>query len=250
MKLDREPCRRRGDSASPKPLGLSLDGGASGHRQDRRVQDGRHHPQDDGRKGLRPARLRAVRVRRRGPGARGRVRARARRAEGDRAAEEIASTWCAFGAASADILHVYEQVDIQATPVRRGARQRRARCAGAQARRAQMDEDGIASRAGGSHSRSTCATVDRSTRSRCCSPGTRLPANVRGCAAAALLRSATSSSTDAVRPIAEARLEIVTLRLRATAATPRPKLSAAATQSTTRSAPMRRAAHGTSTGPS
>jgi len=28
----------------------------------------------------------------------------------------IASTWCAFGAASADILHVYEQVDIQASP--------------------------------------------------------------------------------------------------------------------------------------
>src|SRR6266481_5013032 len=30
--------------------------------------------------------------------------------------KEIASTWCAFGAASADILHVYEQVDIQTSP--------------------------------------------------------------------------------------------------------------------------------------
>ena len=30
--------------------------------------------------------------------------------------KEIASTWCAFGAASADILHVHEQVDIQASP--------------------------------------------------------------------------------------------------------------------------------------
>src|SRR5689334_20005456 len=30
--------------------------------------------------------------------------------------KEIASTWCAFGAASADILHLYEQVDIQASP--------------------------------------------------------------------------------------------------------------------------------------
>src|SRR5438045_5852801 len=30
--------------------------------------------------------------------------------------KEIASTWCAFGAAAADILHVYEQVDIQASP--------------------------------------------------------------------------------------------------------------------------------------
>jgi N-methylhydantoinase A len=28
----------------------------------------------------------------------------------------IASTWCAFGAAAADILHVYEQVDIQMSP--------------------------------------------------------------------------------------------------------------------------------------
>jgi N-methylhydantoinase A len=29
---------------------------------------------------------------------------------------DIASTWCAFGAASADLLHVYEQVDIQPSP--------------------------------------------------------------------------------------------------------------------------------------
>jgi N-methylhydantoinase A len=30
--------------------------------------------------------------------------------------KQIASAWCAFGAASADILHVYEQVDIQPSP--------------------------------------------------------------------------------------------------------------------------------------
>src|SRR5436190_3745689 len=30
--------------------------------------------------------------------------------------KEIASTWCAFGAAAADILHVYEQVDIEPSP--------------------------------------------------------------------------------------------------------------------------------------
>ena len=30
--------------------------------------------------------------------------------------KEIASTWCAFGAAAADVLHVYEQADIQASP--------------------------------------------------------------------------------------------------------------------------------------
>ena len=44
--------------------------GGKRHRHDRRVQDGRHHPQDDGREGPRPARVRAVRVRRRGAGAR------------------------------------------------------------------------------------------------------------------------------------------------------------------------------------
>jgi N-methylhydantoinase A len=30
--------------------------------------------------------------------------------------KEVASTWCAFGAASADMLHVYERADIQASP--------------------------------------------------------------------------------------------------------------------------------------
>jgi len=40
----------------------------------------------------------------------------ARRAEGRDPQKEIASTWCAFGAAAADILHVYEQVDIQMSP--------------------------------------------------------------------------------------------------------------------------------------
>src|SRR6266850_1072247 len=62
-------------------------GGSERHRQDRRVQDGRHHPQDDRGERFRPARLRAVRFRRRGPGACGSVRARARRAESHRAAE-------------------------------------------------------------------------------------------------------------------------------------------------------------------
>ena len=29
---------------------------------------------------------------------------------------ETASTWCAFGAASADVLHIHERVDMQASP--------------------------------------------------------------------------------------------------------------------------------------
>src|SRR5262245_53150218 len=56
---------------------------------------------------------------------------------------EIASTWCAFGAAAADILHVYEQVDIQGSPFD-PARVNRA-LADLQARaEAQMTKDGIA----------------------------------------------------------------------------------------------------------
>jgi N-methylhydantoinase A len=56
---------------------------------------------------------------------------------------ETASTWCAFGAASADILHIHEMVDIQATPFDG------ARIAGilerlAEAARHQMAKDGIA----------------------------------------------------------------------------------------------------------
>ena len=47
----------------------------------RRAADGRGDPQGDGGERLRPARVRAVRLRRRGPCACGRVRARARRAE-------------------------------------------------------------------------------------------------------------------------------------------------------------------------
>jgi len=55
-----------------RPRAVALPGGG-GDRADRRVQDGRHHPQDDRRKGIRPARFRALRLRRRGTGARGRV---------------------------------------------------------------------------------------------------------------------------------------------------------------------------------
>jgi N-methylhydantoinase A len=57
--------------------------------------------------------------------------------------KEIASTWCAFGAASADILHVYEQVDIQASPFD-AARVNAALAALEQKASAQMDRDGIA----------------------------------------------------------------------------------------------------------
>src|SRR5216683_2284668 len=57
--------------------------------------------------------------------------------------KEIASTWCAFGAASADILHVYEQVDIQTSPFE--ADRINAALAALEAKaNGQMDKDGIA----------------------------------------------------------------------------------------------------------
>jgi N-methylhydantoinase A len=55
---------------------------------------------------------------------------------------ETASTWCAFGAASADVLHIHERVDIQATPFD-GARINRNLAALEAAAHAQMAKEGI-----------------------------------------------------------------------------------------------------------
>ena len=56
---------------------------------------------------------------------------------------ETASTWCAFGAASADILHIHEQVDIMASPFEAGRINRNLERLEETARR-QMAKDGIA----------------------------------------------------------------------------------------------------------
>jgi N-methylhydantoinase A len=53
-----------------------------------------------------------------------------------------ASTWCAFGAASAEILHIYERVDISATPLDFTRVNRTLKQLGDQARR-QLAADGI-----------------------------------------------------------------------------------------------------------
>ena len=54
----------------------------------------------------------------------------------------IASTWCAFGAATADILHIHEQVEIQASPFNSDAIDAQlARLA--ESAKAQMNRDGI-----------------------------------------------------------------------------------------------------------
>jgi N-methylhydantoinase A len=139
--------------------------------------------------------------------------------------KEIASTWCAFGAASADILHVYEQVDIQAEPFEAG--RINAVLAALEAKAgAQMDKDGI-DRA----RRRFSFSLDMRHRGQINEVEVMLPEKrVKDAFFEPLRRRFTGRYEQLYgrgSSYADARLEIVTLRLRATAATPRPKLSAA-----------------------
>src|SRR6266705_3094425 len=138
--------------------------------------------------------------------------------------KEIAATWCAFGAASADILHVYEQVDIQASPFDAG-RVNAALDSLEKKANAQMDRDGIAGsrrhfqfsldmRHKGQINEVEVMLPEKRVRSSLWEPLHR-----RFYARYEQLYGSGSS-------YGEARLEIVTLRLRATAATPRPRLYA------------------------
>jgi N-methylhydantoinase A len=139
--------------------------------------------------------------------------------------KEIASTWCAFGAASADILHVYEQVDIQASPFDA------ARINGAfdtleQKANAQMERDGIAK-----PRRRFRFSLDMRHRGQINEVEVLLAGKrLRGAFAEGLSRRFYTRYEQLYgrgSSYAEARLEIVTLRLRATAATRPPKLTAA-----------------------
>ena len=88
---------------------------------------------------------------------------------------KAASTWCAFGAAAADVLHIFEHSEIMVTPV--PAKRINERLD-------ELAEEGLAAdekrrtsppAASASSSRSTCATRGRSTRSRSCCRGTACP---------------------------------------------------------------------------
>jgi N-methylhydantoinase A len=136
--------------------------------------------------------------------------------------KEIASSWCAFGAASADILHVYEQVDIQPSPfdARRvnGALDTLEKKANGQ-----MDRDGIAM-----PRRRFQFSLDMRHRGQINEVEIMLPEKRLKNALAEALRRRFYTRYEQLygrgSSYGEARLEIVTLRLRATAATPRPKL--------------------------
>ncbi len=147
---------------------------------------------------------------------------------------EIASTWCAFGAAAADILHVYEQVDIQGSPfdparVNRVLAELRARA------EAQMVKDGTPE-----SRRKFAFSLDMRHRGQIHEVEVMLP---EGCLKGGGGRTA-GVGPEPLRQrfydryeqlygrgssYRSARLEIVTMRVRATAATPRPKLTKART---------------------
>jgi N-methylhydantoinase A len=135
---------------------------------------------------------------------------------------EIASTWCAFGAAAADILHVYEQVDIQASPFD-PARVNEVLAELRRRAEAQMDRDGIAR-----PRRAFGFSLDMRHRGQINEVEVMLPEARLRESFWEPLRSRFYARYEQLygkgSSYRGARLEIVTLRVRATAATPRPKL--------------------------
>jgi len=138
---------------------------------------------------------------------------------------EIASTWCAFGAAAADILHVYEQVDMQTSPF--DPARVNAVLAELQHRaEAQMEKDGIAPAR-----RKFSFSIDMRHRGQINEVEVMLPEGRVKSTFWEQLRQRFYSRYEQLygkgSSYRGARLEIVTLRVRATAATPRPRLSKA-----------------------
>jgi len=139
--------------------------------------------------------------------------------------KEIASTWCAFGAASADILHVYEQVDIQASPFDRERVNSILKDLRVRAEK-QLSLDNVAAKR-----RRLSYSLDIRHKGQInevevmldegrLKPGFWEPLRKRFYTRYEQLYGKGSSYRDA-------RLEVVTLRLRATAETPRPRLKVA-----------------------
>ena len=136
--------------------------------------------------------------------------------------KEIASSWCAFGAASADILHVYEQVDIQASPFD-VARLNRILQGLEKKANAQLEHDGIVAQRRRFH-----FSLDMRHRGQINEVEVPLhERRVRGAFEETLRRRFSVRYEQLYgrgSSYGEARQEIVTLRLRASAATPRPRL--------------------------
>jgi N-methylhydantoinase A len=139
--------------------------------------------------------------------------------------KEIASTWCAFGAASADMLHVYEQADIQASPFD-AARVNRALEALEARAHEQMDADGIPRTR-----RRLAFSLDMRHKGQINEVEVLLPEGRLKGGFEARLRSRFTARYEQLyghgSSYRGARIEIATLRLRASAPTPRPELKRA-----------------------
>ena len=136
--------------------------------------------------------------------------------------KEIASTWCAFGAAAADVLHVYEQADIQASPFDAARVNRVLESLERRAHR-QMDADGIARAR-----RRLAFSLDMRHRGQINEVEVLLPEGRLKGAFGEKLRERFTARYEQLygrgSSYRGAGIEIVTLRLRASAATPRPQL--------------------------
>jgi len=136
--------------------------------------------------------------------------------------KEIASTWCAFGAASADMLHVHELTDIQSSPFS-AARVNRALEQLERRAHEQMHKDGVARAR-----RRLAFSLDMRHRGQINEVEVQLPERRLkggfGDRLAARFYQRYEQLYGRGSSYRGARLEIVTLRLRASAATPRPKL--------------------------
>ena len=151
---------------------------------------------------------------------------------------ETASVWCAFGAASADVLHIHEAVDIMASPFD-GARLNGNLERLAAAARAQMAEDGIAPQRQRFEFALDMRHKGQINEVEVALPWTRAEGDFE-----APLKSLFYERYEQIygrgASFKGARVEIVTYRVRASAATPRPKLLAAERLSTAIPAVARR----------
>ena len=138
---------------------------------------------------------------------------------------ETASTWCAFGAASADILHIHEQVDIMASPFEAQRINRNLERLEETARR-QMAKDAIAAERQRLHFSIDMRHKGQINEVEVAIEGSRIEGDFQ-----AALREAFHRRYEQLYGTGSSfrggRLEIVTFRVRATAETPRPRLVAA-----------------------
>ena len=140
MRLDKAKAEAAIQAIADR-LGMGLMDCASRHRPHRRVPDGRHHPQDDGRQGLRPARdFVLFAFGGAGPAHSGIFARELGVAKVVIPQRETASTWCAFGAASADVLTSTSRSTSWPRPSR--PRASTARSTGSRNRRASADGQG------------------------------------------------------------------------------------------------------------